>query len=397
MRELGIVAGYGGSPEACADTMTIRGIRIRGSRDGMDGKTRPAKSIESRLREKLLRLGLIGCVELKRSSDGIDCRLAADFAEALMPQHDTQQLAARLAAAGGDAPDDETALEREIVCAMLAAPHGFEYPNHDEFAAAIRIRRNIATAARKTALCFDTRSAERPEDCWTYHEDTGFTLIPGQALIPSLKKATQPELTGKCYSFSCYRATEYVILLGIAEALQDFNPELLAQLQRQWETRAIMSGRFHDVFLHEYGSMDAPLPMQYYIPGDRVWFRNPDPHSSDASGYEGSWVIYMGSGEFTNFWKRDEPYTLTDKCLELYHWRHAAYRDGSGELQIDERVVEACVGATRSDAEASARIVDLMLRYRDPQGVYADGGCIDTTRECPRHICPGTAGIMLQH
>src|SRR3546814_17994260 len=77
-------------------------------------------------------------------------------------------------------------------------------------------------------------------------------------------------------------------------------------LQRQWETRAIMSGQFHDVFLHEFGSMTEPLPPKYYIPGDRLWFRNPDEHSSNVEGYEGSWVFYVGDGLFTNFWKRDQ-------------------------------------------------------------------------------------------
>jgi hypothetical protein len=25
--------------------------------------------------------------------------------------------------------------------------------------------------------------------------------------------------------------------------------------------------------------------------------------------------------------------------------------------------------------------IDMMMKYRDPQGVYADGGCIDLTRD----------------
>lgn len=381
MREQGS-AGYGGS------AVGIRGIRIAGTAG-------PA------LHERLQRLGVDRLAELRQEGATLVCRLAADAAHELMPGHDTLQLGERLAGHrrgdGGDggAAAGDDALEREIVLAMLAAPHGFDYPSPEEFAAAVRIRGNIAAAARRTALCFDTRGLERPEDCWTYHEETGFTLIPGQPLIASLKKATQPEVTGKCYSFSCYRATEYVILLGIAEALPEFNPELLQRLQRQWETRAIMSGRFHEVFLHEHGSMEAPLPARYYVPGDRVWFRNPDACSSDAPGYEGSWVIYMGGGLFTNFWKCEQPYTLAGKCLELYHWRHATWRDASGELQIDEAVVDQRVRASLENPAECAAILDAMLRYRDPQGVYADGGCIDSTRECPRRVCPGTAEIAL--
>ena len=36
-----------------------------------------------------------------------------------------------------------------------------------------------------------------------------------------------------------------------------------------------------------------------------------------------------------------------------------------------------------------------MQRPRDPKGVYAEGGCIDTTREFPRPLCVGTADIRL--
>src|SRR5690606_15451892 len=183
------------------------------------------------------------------------------------------------------------------------------FPSYEELVSAIRIRKFIVQGARKTALAFDTEHAERPE-CWTYSEECGFTLRPGEPLIGSLEKATQPGRSGKLYSFSCYRATEYVILLAIAQELAICNPDLMQRLQQQWETRAIMSGQFHDVFLREYGSMAEPLPPKYYVPGDRLWFRNPDEPSSNVEGYEGSWVFYLGDGLFTNFWKRDQPFTL---------------------------------------------------------------------------------------
>ena len=53
-------------------------------------------------------------------------------------------------------------------------------------------------------------------------------------------------------------------------------------------------------------------------------------YSADASGFEGSWVMYMGGGEFSNFWKREAPYKFIDKCLEIYHWRHGLYFDEEG-------------------------------------------------------------------
>ena len=259
----------------------------------------------------------------------------------------------------------------------------------------MRIRRNIAQAAGKTALAFNTETAERPDDCWHYDEDHGFLLQPGCDLIAGLEKATQPEVSGKLYSFSCYRATEYVILLGIAQELRDSNPALLTALQSYSERHAIRSGQFHDVFMIEYGSTEAPLPPRYYVPGDRLWFRNPHERSADITGFEGSWVLYMGGGLFGNFWAQRYPFTLTTKCVEMYHWRDGAYLDAQGEIRMNDAAAESPVPITLADPVAVRRILDLMVRLREPRGVYLNGGCIDATREYPRAVRPGTAAIVL--
>lgn len=319
-------------------------------------------------------------------------QLRADLARVWAPERDTTALHEHAVLDATPSADD---LEREIVLAMLLSPLPFDFPDYGELAAALRIRHNIVVAARKTALAFHTSEAERPEDCWRYLEGKGFVIKPGCELIASLVKATQPEVSGKLYSFSCYRATEYVLLLAIAQELERSNPAMLARLQQQWSQRPIMSGQFHDVFLHEYGSMQAPLPPKYYVPGDRLWFRNPDEHSSDASGYEGSWVFYLGGGLFTNFWKRERPYTLTSKCVEVFHWRHATFTDSAGDLRIQEDIVEQRVSQTLADRAQTAAVMQTMLRLRDPQGVYAAGGCIDTSREYPRRVYPATTDMVL--
>ncbi|MCF8196308.1 MAG: hypothetical protein K9J38_09955 [Polynucleobacter sp.] len=64
------------------------------------------------------------------------------------------------------------------------------------------------------------------------------------------------------------------------------------------------------------------------------------------TGYEGSFVFYLGNGLFSNFWKKDQPFTLTSKCTETYHWRDALVRDSDGDFQIDEAIVEACIEQT---------------------------------------------------
>lgn len=318
--------------------------------------------------------------------------LAADRVADWAPGHDTLGLARKLQLAPAHRPAD---LVREIVLALLAAPVPAEFPSLDELVSAVHIRRNIVQAARKTTLSFHTSQAERPADCWTYKKDCGFVILPGVSLTAALAKATQPEVSGTLYAFSCYRATEYVMLLGIAEELAHCNPALYRQLESLWSRRPIMSGEFHEVFLREQGSMEAPLPPRYFVPGDRVWFRNPDEASAEASGYEGSWVIYLGEGLFSNFWKHDQPYTLADKCLEIFHWRHATYLDAGGDTRMDEAKVETLVAATSQDTDENARVQTRMQRYREARGVYVDGGCLDTTREFARWVHPGTTDILL--
>jgi hypothetical protein len=345
---------------------------------------------------RLEELELGGYVETIAGPDAnprfVRFRLREECADEWAPDHDTMQLCQKRHL---DTHRSTTDLEREILLAMLLGPIPFEFPSYDELASAVRIRKNIVEAARKTALSFHTTEAERPAEYWTYTKDRGFTIRPGRSLITALQKATQPAQSGTLYSFSCYRATEYVTLLGLAQELVTCNPDLYSGLQKHWESRAIMSGEFHEVFLREHGSMSDPLPLKYFVPGDRTWFRNPDDHSSDVTGYEGSWVMYLGDGLFTNFWKRDQPYSLTTKCLEMYHWRNATYRDQAGELQIDEAIVEKNVCDTLKDPAEVERILGIMLRHREPSGVYVDGGCIDTTREYLRWICPGTADLEL--
>lgn len=382
------------TPET-ADTThrtVARGLVLRGLPAGYSSSAAAQAVLE--------RLGVGNVATVVQTEAGLDGQgrwlriwLAPDATRAWAPGHNTMQLAGTL---GLDTQGTEADLQREILLTMLMSPTVLDFPSVDELESAIRIRRNIVRAASRTTLAFDTDAAERPEDCWTYDEDKGFTLLPDVPLVDALIKTTQPEVSGRLYSFSCYRATEYVTLLGIAQELACSHPELFDRLQNVWRQRAIMSEEFHNVFLREQGSMDAPLPPFYYVPGDRVWFRNPDEASADACGFEGSWVMYLGGGLFTNFWKQGQPYTLTQKCVEIYHWRHGLYRDDQGESQIDEQRIEPLIEATLNNPDELSRVMARMTRWREPRGVYTEaGGCMDTTREFARWVRPGTSDMAI--
>lgn len=271
----------------------------------------------------------------------------------------------------------------EILICMMANPHTQTFASIDALNLHLDMRLEIAEAAGKTEMTFDTEAIHRPEQYWTYREDTGFVLKPGVDLVEALTYTTQPEWSGTHYAFSCYRATEYVILLGIAKVLQKKRPHQYIQLMEQWRIQPWQSAQFHDKFLQETGSLEAPYPMRFYTPGDRVWFKNPDLASSDVAGYEGSWVIYTGQGKFTNFWDRRKPFNLLSKCVEVFHWRDAIVNNGTLDALIDESVVAREVTLTLSTPKRLSDINQRMMKYRDPAGVYEFGGCIDASREAP--------------
>lgn len=318
---------------------------------------------------------------------------ASEALIALTPQHNTLDLNKKL---GFDTQTHPEQLDLEILLCFARAPIAYCFPSVQELKAAVRVRHFAVDAARRTELAFNPDGYERPQECWVYDEGSGFLLRPGVDMVEALIKTTQPEVSGQqLYTFSCGRAAEYIVLLAIAQELKGHHPALYAQLQKQWQTRALLADDFNDAFIYEIGSLDQPLPMRFYVPGSRLWFRNPDSHSADVEGFEGSWVVYHGGGEFCNLWERAKPFNLTDKCLEIYHWRDGVYYDEAGAIKMNEDIVRERVAETKKSAEQVTRIVDRMMRYRDVRGVYQDGGCIDASRDVVRWVCPGTADLTL--
>lgn len=317
--------------------------------------------------------------------------LKPEYVAEWIPGGDTAGISSKLNLDTVRNPKD---LEREILLAMLACPIVFEFPSYEEFISSVRIRQKIVEAARKTSLSFATNEAERPADYWNYDEDQGFIVRPEKSLIDALRYATQPELSGQRYTFSCRRAGEYIVLLAVAREAAEFHEELFYDLQKQAETRALKGREFEAIFHRQLGSWDNPLPVKFFIPGDRTWFRNPDDISGEITGYEGSWTFYLGNGVFADFWRPNQFYSLTTKCLSIYHWRNSTFRDANGELQIDESRVEAQVEKSLKDPLEMTQILTEMLRLQVPSGGHG-GGCVEPHREYVRQVCRGTSDLKL--
>jgi hypothetical protein len=264
---------------------------------------------------------------------------------------------------------------------MALSPQTIPFKTTREFKSVLRMRRNAVDVASRTELSFDTNAITRPQAYWVYTKENGFLLRQGVSLAEGLERALCPDVSGSTYAFSCQRASEYLMLYAVVRELAKVNQAGLHVVEEQWRKRALTGDDFLFRFLEERGTRENPIPMRYYIPGDRIWFKNPDDHSSDIEGFEGSWVIYLGGGRFCNLWDRQSPYTLEEKCLEIFYWSKSTAVNGNGMLYMNEAVVKERVEEALRDPAIQRSILEKMMVYRDPTGVYADGGCIDLSRD----------------
>ncbi len=361
------------------------GIRLYGE------TSRKLQVEREKVLQRIAELGLTPYVEMTsvpvpdHFSTGFRLRQDPDAAFSL--SHDTTALCE---AFGLNTMADPRDLEREIWLAMLVSPVFIDYPSFAELESAIRIRMNIVHAARKTFVRFDTMQVDRPTDYWTWDDDCGFLLQPGKSLTRALQVATQPGDSDRIYAFSCKRASEYVMLLGLVQEAETAHPDLYRRLVKQSQTRALRGDDFDHAYLQKVNKNKEPLK-RFFIPGDRVWFRNPDKFSSDITGFEGCFTIYLGNGRFPNFWKKGRTETLISKCLIHYYWRDAVYQNAEGDWQVDEPLADRLAEAALKDPEQVDQIVDELMQWVPSWA----GGCTEPSRECARFIHPGTESLAL--
>ena len=330
------------------------------------------------------------CLRYLGIDDFVDCSLSTGGNErhlhfrashrllVLCPDFDTANITTFLRT---HQPQKDPALMSEIILAMALSPNVVYFDSVQELKSNLRMRCTVVNAASRTELNFDTSSITRPQAYWIYTKENGFLLRQGVSLADGLERALCPDVSGYTYAFSCQRASEYLILYAVVRELQKVNKTGLNDVEQQWRKRALTGDDFLFRFLGERGTRENPMPMRYYIPGDRIWFKNPDDHSSDIEGFEGSWVIYLGGGRFCNLWDCRSPYTLEEKCLEIYYWSQCVEVSPAGVPWMNEAVVKERVQLALDDPAIKKPILQKMMVYRDPTGVYADGGCIDLSRD----------------
>jgi hypothetical protein len=64
---------------------------------------------------------------------------------------------------------------------------------------------------------------------------------------------------------------------------------------------------------------------------------------------------------------------------------------------MDEALVQERVLQSAKNSLGLKEILARMMRVRDARGIYAEGGCIDATRDAIRWVCPATTDINLNN
>ena len=287
--------------------------------------------------------------------------------------------------------NNDDALTVEILLSLLGSPIHFIYDSLNDLLSEISIRQNICYYASKTHVLINTsNNIKRPEKYFR-NTDSDIVLLDDKSLIDGIIHALLPSISGDIYDFSCYRVCEYILLLAILLELKKQNKDSIIQkIESIWRKKPIKSKKFHNIFLIEFGSDIFPLPKLFYIPGDKLWFKNPDDKSSDIVGFEGKWTIYLGNGLFGDFWKTcgdvNNQFTFEDILIEMYNWRFCVKYNENNELYIDEEEVNNLNILCKNNINEKNKIINLMNNYRNKNKYFFIGGSIDKTREKPKNI-----------
>jgi hypothetical protein len=303
-----------------------------------------------------------------------------DFRE--RPQFGIPDRQLLLPADGGIQRQVNTVSRKEILLALMQHGRLTEFSGAACSAEAledhVEVRRNIVAWAEQLQWKWPSgRGATWNQRYWTYG-----TPVPGVALSEAVDDIFRHQ---DQYAFGCYTATKIAVVHGILDyygriknqpdhvalvesrLLVDDEPLVDIEPGSMWSFEAgiapselVKPGKVLQI---QYGV--APLN---FVPGDWVYFLNPDPASRAIAGYEGSNAIYLGRGRFDDYYDdNNHGFTYVEKLDEVFQWRHGVFN----------RVTEAGLRVPLSEA-------DLLLLGKTP----AQGGLVMDLRVFPDFFPP---------
>jgi hypothetical protein len=145
------------------------------------------------------------------------------------------------------------------------------------------------------------------------------------------------------YRIGCYAATKLIVMQGLLDYYARVRPDparlrdIEARLWSDGEPLAAVEPAAMWSFEPGFDARGANRPgkivgLQYgvasrnFVPGDWAYFLNTDPVSYGKTGYEGSNVIYLGRGRFSDAYNENHhAYTWREKLDEVYQWKNGVF------------------------------------------------------------------------
>lgn len=177
-------------------------------------------------------------------------------------------------------------VERIILQRMRESPDVYSYESMDELAFELRVRKNIIASAKAmnySGVQFEPFSRSRCNPrYWQLTSVGGFRLKPG---VPPADAIEDIYRNGFLYAFECATA---ILIIYYHAVLNSIDRRLFNQL-------------FQHLYLYSWHA-DPDLDIQsiesdYFLPGDVVYFNNPDFHPS-ASWWRGENAVVLENGAF---------------------------------------------------------------------------------------------------
>lgn len=282
------------------------------------------------------------------------------------PELQIQEASVSLPAKDGGMRKVQTASEKEILLAILQHGRLTEFSGEDCRVSALKenigIRQNTVAWAEELSWRWpDGGPAEWNEKYWKRG-----TPQPGYPLHEAINDAF---VNQDKYAIGCYTATKLVIVQGVLDYYHRVrkDPVKLKQLEDRLYANGeplvdIEPGRMWDFEtdfdpekLKRAGKL---VKIQYgvapknFIPGDWAYFVNPDPVSSQKTGYEGSSTIYLGRNLFVDYFNdHDYSYTFEEKLDELYQWRNGVFSRSRDHAKIKPLTAPELEELARTPAE----------------------------------------------
>ena len=79
-----------------------------------------------------------------------------------------------------------------------------------------------------------------------------------------------------------------------------------------------------------------------FVPGDWVYIKNTDKHSSKKPGYEGSNALYLGRNNFDDYYNeiKSRHYTFVEKINEVYQWRNGVFTSSESSEKKKKKLTD---------------------------------------------------------